>query len=131
MEIAIAREDVVDLEKIVGRNVEHGDQRGLNGFRHLYETGVIILPLQHVDLGKRHVPVPLSTASMRRWTDCFGNVCRRHGSGKRNSAKLTGDRLSLPRPSVCGVSQLRTPLGFALDTPVNLNATGQACPETC
>src|SRR5271166_3272230 len=87
MEIATAWEDVVDLEKIVGRNAEYSDQRGLNGFRHLSETGVVILPLQHVDLGERHVPVPLSTASVRRSTVCFGNVCRRYGSGKRRAAK--------------------------------------------
>ncbi len=55
MEVAIARQDMVDLEKVVRRDPETFDQRTLDRLRYFAETNLIILTFQHVYLCERHV----------------------------------------------------------------------------
>jgi hypothetical protein len=63
VEIAIARQDVMDLKEVVGRDAENLDQRILNCLRHFSETGFVILAFEHVDFCERHVLVSSSRAA--------------------------------------------------------------------
>src|SRR3954447_534848 len=60
VEVAVARQHVVDLEEVVGRDAEDLDQGVLDRPRHFPETGRVILALEHVDLCERHGVVSFS-----------------------------------------------------------------------
>src|SRR5260370_40290535 len=59
VEVAIARQDIVDLEEVVRWDTETLDQRTLDRLRYFGETDLIILAFQHMDLCERHVGLPL------------------------------------------------------------------------
>src|SRR5260370_16340264 len=83
VEVAIARQDIVDLEEVVRWDTETLDQRTLDRLRYFGETNLIILAFQHVDLCERHVGLPLK--------------CRaRRGRGGFASAALPPPPLSVP-----------------------------------
>src|SRR5207247_4403574 len=65
VEIAIARQDMVDLEEVVRRDAETLDQRTLDRLRYFRETDLIILAFQHVDLCERHVGLLLKCRAGR------------------------------------------------------------------
>src|SRR5258708_17912064 len=59
VEVAIARQDIVDLEEVVRWDTETLDQRTLDRLRYFGETNLIILAFQHVNFGGRDVCLPL------------------------------------------------------------------------
>src|SRR5437879_8389012 len=63
MAVAIARQDVMDLKEVVGRDAENLDQRILDRLRYFPETGLVVLTFEHMEFCERHVAVSLSNAA--------------------------------------------------------------------
>ena len=55
MQELASRQDVNDLEEVVGRNAQCAHEPILNRPRYLAETGLVVLSFAYVKLGYRHI----------------------------------------------------------------------------
>src|ERR1043166_629294 len=63
MDIAIARQDIVDLKQVIRRETQDIDQSILNRPRHFPKTGIVVPTFEHMDFCDWHFEVSPSKAA--------------------------------------------------------------------